>query len=187
MSEEQVSRAVTRLDEKGIQRDAGSGSSEWADEDFDTESYYEDNGQSNAKTTFFHWDDSLPRGADREKWKRLSELNYGKRDDDNSHRAWKAGKVNDARLFCDHLDLDERKTELVIEMAEEIDFDKFGNYTTEQVIVAACSLVSDRDTTNFEDRIITRDEYKELMEVANMGSSEYRHIRQAIRERTEYF
>lgn len=187
MADDQTYPARTQLAERSIQREAGDGNSKWADEDFDSNSLYEDNDGSDARTTFFHWDSDLPNGANRDKWKRLAQLNYGKRSKDSSHRVWKAGKRNDAKLFCDHLDFDQKKTDKVIEMAESIDFDHFGNYTVEQVLVAGCSLVNDRAADNFEDRIITRDEYKELMDITDMGTRDYRHIRNSIRQRTDHF
>ena len=186
MTDDQFTRAEENLTRRNIQRDAGDGNSEWSDVTFDEESLYEDREGSQARTTFFHWDPALD-DKNRDKWKRLSQWNHSKGEDQQTTRKWHAAKVNDAKLFCDHLDFNEQQTDKVIEMAEEIDFDQFGNFSTEQVLVAACSLVADEHTTNFEDRIITRDEFKELMDVVEIGSKEHRTIRQAIRERTDYF
>lgn len=187
MTNEQSTVAQTNLRRRYIQRESGDGASEWSDEEFDTKSLYRDREGSHARTTFFHWDSSLPKSADRDKWRRLAEWNHGKGEDDQTPRKWHAGKVNDAELFCDHLNFTQEMTEKVVEITKDMDFDQFGKFSTEQVMASLCSLVSDENTTDFEDRIVVKDEFKELMDVTGLGSKENRKIRQAIRERTDYY
>lgn len=185
MTDGQPTSAVVDLQRRNIHRDAGDGTGEWSDIQYDDNSLYEDRSGSQARTTFFHWDPDFE--GDRDKWRRLSQKNHSKGEDGQSKRKWHAGKRNDAKLFCDHLDLDRDQQDKVLEMTDDIDFNQFGTYTTEQVLVGICSLVVDETTTNFEDRIITRDEFKELMEVVGIGSKEHNRIRRGIRDRTSYF
>lgn len=187
MSDGDTSIAAVLLQRRKIQRESGDGNSDWADEEFDNNSLYHDREASKAHTTLFHWDTALGINADRDKWERLTKWNHGKGEDDQSSRKWQAGKVNDAELFCDHLDFSEEQTDRVVQMTKTIDFDQFGSYSTEQVQASLCSLVADEQTTNFEDRIITRTEFKELMDVVQLGSKEHRNVRNAVRERTDYF
>jgi hypothetical protein len=124
----------------------------------------------------------------RDRWRRIiNNYHDGQTDPEKGKQNWQAGKVNDAKLFAGHLSLSASETAKLVEMARHIDFTKFGSFSNDQVLVAAASLISDENTSKYENRIILTDEYKELMEVVDLGSTQRRTIRQAIRERTDFF
>lgn len=191
--------AVRALARRSIQREAGDGASGHQESYIDQHTPQENDGRSKTVTGF---DSSNPvdasgrpvnnpqvrrNGRTYRKWDYLNQLNDGVQDKDRAAANWEAGKINDAKLFAGHLEFNREQTELLIEMSTTINFDEFGQYDTSQVLVGCCSLVADRATDNFEDRIVVTDEFKELMEVANLGSREHRKIRQGIRDRTEFF
>lgn len=121
------------------------------------------------------------------KWEWLNQLNDGVQDKERGKANWQAGKVNDAKLIADHLDLNRPERDKLLRMAQTINFNQFGSYRSEQVLLACASLVSDENTTIYENRIILRDEFRDLLEDFDMGSNDHQQIRQAIRDRTDYF
>lgn len=186
------SSARSRLSSRYILTEAGDGSNGTEEAYIDSNSIIQNDGRSKCVTGFDPRDVShkttvVRQGETYRKWEWLNQLNDGVQENDRASANWHAGKINDAKLFCDHLNFSPELTEEVVEMAKTIDFSEFGQYTVCAVLVGCCSLVADSHTDTIEDRIIVRDEFKELMEVTGIGSREHNKIRQGIRERTEYF
>jgi len=102
--------------------------------------------------------------------------------------------VNDAQTFATILELPEYQKQRIIEIAEEFDFEanRFGGKPYEKILLAICSLVSDKELSDkpyasLDKRIVLTDEFRELMDVNEMSSSEHNRIREMVREKTEYF
>lgn len=179
-----LDKAYEELTKRQVQSGPGDGTSSEVEEMIDRNEPNAENGSSMMHTKFHHWE----APSDKEgKWKNLWKLADGQRDSDKSSQNWQAGKVNDAKLFADQLHFTEAEEKKLVRMAKQIDFTKFGSFSTDQVLVAAASLIRDENTQFYENRIILQDEFKELMQVTDLGSKQHRKIRQAIRERTDFF
>lgn len=190
-AEPQSDHAIVELETQHLrpQQDGGNGEQERY---IDKTSPQENDGRSETVTGFDPRDAPSGERVYREgqwmdKWEWFNQLNDGVQDKERGKQNWRAGKRNDAKLIADHLSLAPSERDKLVRMAEEIDFNNFGSHTTEQVLVGCASLVSDENTTVYENRIILQDEFRELMEVLGMGSKEHRQIRQSIRDRTDFF
>jgi hypothetical protein len=88
----------------------------------------------------------------------------------------------------------------VVEIAESLDFSSttYGGKKYEKVLLAICSLVSDRalsqrldhnntNATIADQRIVLSEKFRDLMEANRLGSREHNRIREMIREKTELF
>jgi hypothetical protein len=184
--------AVIALDEKSLQPQQHGGGNGDQERFIDKTSPQENDGRSETVTGFDPRDAPsgervFRQGEWMDKWEWLNQLNDGVQDKERGKQNWQAGKLNDAKLIADHLSLPPNEREKLLRMAVEIDFNNFGSYSSEQVLVACSSLVSDENTTVYENRIILRDEFRELMETFDMGSKDHQQIRQAIRERTNFY
>lgn len=179
-----TTRAEVALTKRNLHQAVGDGANGSQEAYIDQHSIQSNDGRSRTRTTFYWWE--APPGK-REQYENLAEWNDGVQDKDRASHNWERGKLNDAELFCEHLDFTKQEAQKVTRMTKDIDFDAFGSFTVEQVLVGCCSLVADENTENFEDRIITRDEFKELMGVVGIGSTEHRRVRKGIRDRTDYF
>lgn len=181
---ENATRAEAALAARSLHAEGGDGANGVQEAFIDEHSIQSNDGRSRTHTMFYWWEATPERQT---RFKKLAKWNDGVQDQERKERNWHQGKLNDARLFCEHLGLSDTETHKVVEMADTIDFSQFGSYTVEQVLVGCCSLVADENTDTFEDRIITTDEFKELMEVVHIGTTEHNRIRRAIRDRTPYF
>jgi len=175
--------AYAELAERNVQNGPGDGAASEIAEMIDETQPDAENGSSMMHTKFNHWEAPSDEG----KWRNLWKLADGQRNSDKSSKNWHAGKMNDAELFAGQLNFAEHERRKLKRMATTIDFTKFGSFSTEQVMVASASLIRDENTSKYENRIILQDEFKELMEVTGLGSKQLRKIRQAIRERTDFF
>lgn len=189
---DEPNHAIVELEEHLLRPQQSGGGNGDQERFIDQTSPQENDGRSETVTGFDPRDAPSGERVYRQgewmtKWEWLNQLNDGVQDKERGKQNWKAGKLNDAKLIADHLSLQPAETDKLLRMAEEIDFNNFGSHTTEQVLVACASLVSDENTTVYDNRIILRDEFKELMEAFDMGSKEHRQIRQSIRERTDFF
>lgn len=169
---------------RSISTGRGDGANDWSGDRIDEEIPVANDGRSQTRTTFRYREAPEWKQA---QYKRLAEWNDGVQDSDRPIHNWRVGKENDADLFTQHLELSMKESDEVKEIVNDMDFNQFGSYSTGQVTVAVCSMVSDKHTDEFDNRIILKDEFRELMEVNNMGSKEHRRIRQLIREKTGYF
>jgi len=184
--------AVRELDEKSLRPQQTGGGNGDQERFIDSTSPQENDGRSETVTGFDPRDASnrervFRQGEWMDKWEWLNQLNDGVQDKNRGKRNWQAGKMNDAKLIADHLSLAPDEREKLLLMTEEIDFNSFGSYKSEQVLVACASLVSDENTTVYENRIILRDEFRDLLEAFDMGSQDHQQIRQAIRDRTDFY
>jgi hypothetical protein len=179
-----LDKAYAELAERNVQAQPGDGTSSEIAEMIDESQPDAENGSSMMHTKFNHWEAPSSQEG---KWRNLWQLADGQRNSDKSSQNWAAGKQNDAKLFADQLNFAEHERTKLKKMAREVDFTKFGSFSTDQVLVASASLIRDENTTKYENRIILQDEFKELMEVTGVGSKQLRKMRQAIRERTNFF
>ena len=191
MKGEGLDYATTKLQEKNL-RPQQSGGGNGAEERFiDQETPQENDGRSQTVTGFDPHDarsDKVYRqGEWIDKWKWLNQLNDGVQDKDRSKHNWRAGKLNDAKLIADRLELTRPERDKLKRMADSVNFNRFGSYRSEQVLLACASLISDENTTVYDNRIILQDEFREMLTSFDMGSNDHQQIRQAIRDRTEYF
>lgn len=183
--------AVVELEEHLLQPQQYGGNGE-QERFIDKTSPRENDGRSETVTGFDPKDapsgERVYRGGEwMSKWEWLNQLNDGVQDKERGKQNWRAGKINDAKLIANHLSLSPSERDKLLRMADEIDFNNFGSHTTEQVLMGCASLVSDENTTVYENRIILQDEFRELLDAFDMGSKEHRQIRQSIRERTDFF
>lgn len=177
--------AIDELNQRHVHNEKGDGAADEIHALMDENNIRQEDGRSLAQT-WIRLDDVPPEK--RNKWERIiNNYHDGQTDPEKGKQNWAAAKVNDAKLFADHLDFKKHERDKLVQMAGHIDFTNFGSYSTEQVLVGCCSLIRDENTDQYENRIILQDEFKELMEVAGIGSKQHRKIRKAIRERTDYF
>lgn len=177
-------------------RSTGNGSRSAEEDWLDEHSTSAENEWSTAETTFYYWESN----NDGQKYKDLYDTHHGKGESDRKTTIRRSYIVNDAKTFVNILELANPQAERVVEIAEELDFSskRFGGKPYEKILLAICSLVSDRalsrnlDHNNpsgsFTDRrIVLDDSFKDLMEVNQMGSREHNRIRQMLREKTDLF
>lgn len=177
-------------------RSTGNGSRSAEEDWLDEHSTSAENEWSTAETTFYYWE----ADGNGSRYKDLYDTHHGKGESDRKSTIRRSHIIKDAKTFVNILELPEPQAERVIQIAEELDFSSrvFGGKPYEKILLAICSLVSDRalsrklDHNNpsgsFADRRIVLDEsFKNLMEVNELGSREHNRIRQMLREKTDLF
>jgi hypothetical protein len=186
-----VEHADIELARNNLRQQQSGGGNGSEERYIDSETPQENDGRSKTVTGFDPRDTTSQKvyrqGKWIDKWKWLNQLNDGVQDKNRGKQNWRAGKINDAELIANRLELTRPEKDKLKRMADEIDFNRFGSYKTEQVLLACASLVSDENTTIYENRIILQESFKEMIVSFEMGSKDHQQIRQAIRERTEYF
>jgi len=178
-------------------RSSGNGSRSAEEDWIDQNTTAAENQWSTAETTFYYWEAPAHR---QEKLESLYDTHHGRGESDRKTTIRRSRIVSDAETFTNILEFPEPERSRVINIAEEMDFSskRFGGKSYEKVLLAICSLVSDRALSDYiengetsskqiSDRIVLRDSFKNLMEVNDMSSREHNRIRQMIREKTEYF
>lgn len=183
--------AAVKLQENNLRPQQQGGGNGAQERFIDQESPQENDGRSTTVTGFDPHDARSEKiyrqGEWIDKWEWLNQLNDGVQDKNRSKHNWRAGKLNDAKLIANRLELTRPERDKLKRMADSIDFNQFGSYRSEQILLACASLISDENTTVYDNRIILQDEFREMLTSFDMGSSDHQQIRQAIRERTEYF
>jgi hypothetical protein len=183
--------AAVKLQENNLRPQQQGGGNGAQERFIDQESPQENDGRSTTVTGFDPHDARSGKiyrqGEWIDKWEWLNQLNDGVQDKNRSKHNWRAGKLNDAKLIANRLELTRPERDKLKRMADSIDFNQFGSYRSEQILLACASLISDENTTVYDNRIILQDEFREMLTSFDMGSSDHQQIRQAIRERTEYF
>lgn len=183
--------ATTKLQEKNLRPQQSGGGNGVQERFIDKESPQQNDGRSETVTGFNPHDarseQVYRQGEWMDKWEWLNQLNDGVQDKNRSKHNWRAGKLNDAKLIANRLELTRPERDKLKRMADSVDFNQFGSYRSEQVLLACASLISDENTTVYDNRIILQDEFREMLKSFDMGSNDHQQIRQAIRDRTEYF
>lgn len=180
-------------------RSNGNGSSGTGDDWLDSESIFDNPWGSQAATTFKPTDtdgqeNPLPKKK-KQKFERLYDLQNGKGERSRKDTIRASHIENDAETFMSVLEMPEPQRETVREILDNLDIssNNFGaGRRYEKIILTICSLVadealSDQQNPSLDDRLFLTDEFRNLMDVNKMSSSEHRRIRVAVREKSDYF
>ena len=184
-------------------REVGSGSRNAEEDWVDDSSIFGNQWGSTAATTF------NPSGQDgtgesltprqEKKYKNLYELHNGRGESDRHHTILESYIKNDAKMFMSTLDMPAHQRSDVLNIIQDLDISSqnFGKYRPyEKIILAVCSLVSDKALTqridegadmSIDDRIFSTESFEELMESVGMTSGEHRQIRNRVRDESDYF
>jgi len=178
-------------------RSNGNGSRSAEEDWLDENTTAKENQWSTAETTFYYWESGAGQS---QHYKNLYDAHHGKGESDRDFTIRRSHIVNDAKTFVSILEMPDPEAEHVIALAQELDFSskKFGGKPYEKILLAVCSLVSDEalsrnvnqnsiDSSLANQRLILTDEFRDLMDVNNLGSKEHSRIRQMLREKTEKF
>lgn len=178
-------------------RSNGNGSRSAEEDWLDENTTAAENQWSTAETTFYYWEASA---AQQSKFQDLYDAHHGKGESDRRSTIRRSHIVSDAEMFTSVLEMPDVQAERVIQIAQELDFSstRFGGKPYEKILLAVCSLVSDEalsrnvnqnsiDSSIATERLILTDEFRDLMDVNNLGSKEHSRIRQMLREKTEMF
>lgn len=171
-----------------LDRSSGNGSSGTGDEWLDEKSIFDNQWGSQAVTTFNPEDSS-----NTERMQRLYELHNGKYHPERSHDLSESYVKNDMETFMSVLEMPSRQRETVREIITKLDISS-NNFSRryEKIILTVCSLVADEALSNQHDpsldqRLFFSDEFRDLMDVTKMSSTEHRRIRVRVREESDYF
>jgi hypothetical protein len=177
-------------------RSNGNGSRSAEEDWLDEHSTATENQWSTASTTFYYWE----ANGNSQRYKDLYDAHHGKGEDDRRSTIRRSHIVNDAETFSNILELPQPQAERVVEIAQTLNFssNRFGGKPYEKILLGIISLVSDQalsrklDTTNHNSdaanrRIVLDEQFRDLMEVNELGSKEHNRIRQMIREKTDLF
>lgn len=190
------SRSVLNSPFDPFDRRTGNGSGSTEDDWLDENSTAAQNQWSTARTTFRVNDAPAHR---REHFENLYRTHNGWGEGDRDQTILRSHIVADAETFGAVLELPKPQRRRIKSIAQEIDMSsqKFGGKPYEKILLAICSLVADSaisdktggspDPEKASRRLILRDEFRDLMDAANLGSREHRKIRQMLRDRTSYF
>ena len=167
--------------DRGSGNGSRSGQEDWIDENTTAKK----NRWSQSQTTFYP-DDAPPQLQQR--YKRLKEWHDDKWSSNRKHDIKQAMILADAETFCDVLDLNGYETDRVMHVVEESDIssNNFGGKPYEKILVAICTLVSDEQTDNFDERVIYHKNFQDLLAHVNMDRGEHKRLRQSVRERTAF-
>lgn len=172
-------------------RSNGNGSRNSQEDWLDQHTTSAENQWSTAETTFYISDAPSHR---QEHFKSLYRTHNGWGESDRKDTIRQSHIINDAETFCSILELPEHQRTDVLEIVREIDLasQQYGGKPYEKILLAICSLVSDkalsdREDPSIENRIVLTDEFRDLMEANNLGSREHSRIREMIRSKTLYF
>jgi hypothetical protein len=183
-------------------RGSGNGSSSAEDDMVEKYSIFHNEWGSAAATTFNPSDtdskgNSIPKQK-RQKFEDLYALHNGKGEQSRKDDIRWSHIKNDAKTFMSVLELPSPQRKQVMYILEEIDISTFGSDRTyEKIILGICSLVSDKELSERYDetettklwsrRLYNREEYQDLMEAVSMSVTEYRRVREQVRQKSDCF
>lgn len=185
-------------------RRTGNGSRNAADDWLDEASIFHNEWGSTATTTFNPEDtdahgNKIP-AYKQKRLERLYEWHNGKGESTRKDTIRQSHIENDARAFMSTLEMPELQRKRVLNILEDLDISSrtFGrNCPYEKIILALCSLVSDRELSRrldrddnpsaVDERLFLTDEFRELMDVTGMSTSDHRRIRERIRTISDEF
>jgi len=176
-------------------RSNGNGSRSAEEDWLDENSTAAENQWSTAETTFYYWEAGAGQS---QHYKDLYDAHHGKGESDRRSTIRRSHIVSDAQMFVSILEMPDHERDRVTQVAQELDFSCFGGKPYEKILLAICSLVSDEalsrnvnqnsiDSSLANQRLILTDEFRDLMDVNNLGSKEHSRIRQMLREKTNEF
>lgn len=172
-------------------RSNGNGSRSAEEDWLDEHTTAWENQWSTAATTFYITDAPTHR---QDHFESLYKAHNGWGESDRKSTIRRSHIVNDAETFCNILELPEYQRERVIELAQELDFsaNRFGGKSYEKILLAVCSLISDAELSkksyaSVDKRLIFTDEFRDLMDVNELGSREHNRIREMLRQKTDHF
>jgi len=176
-------------------RSNGNGSRSAEEDWLDENSTAAENQWSTAETTFYYWEADAGQS---QHYKDLYDAHHGKGESDRRSTIRRSHIVNDAQTFVSILEMPDHERNRVTQVAQDLDFSQFGGKPYEKILLAVCSLVSDEalsrnvnqnsiDSSLANQRLILSDEFRDLMDVNNLGSKEHSRIRQMLREKTNVF
>jgi hypothetical protein len=176
-------------------RSNGNGSRSAEEDWLDENTTAAENQWSTAETTFYYWEASASQQS---KFQDLYDAHHGKGEGDRRSTIRRSHIVNDAQTFANILEMPGPQEEYVVTIAQELDFSLFGGKPYEKILLAVCSLVSDEalsrnvnqnsiDSSVANQRLILTDEFRDLMNVNNLGSKEHSRVRQMLRDKTDLF
>jgi len=168
-----------------IDRSDGSGSRSAEEDWIDQNTTAKQNVFSTSQTTFRP--DDAPKHL-QQKYERLKDWNDNKWSSERRGENKQAMIREDARTFCNILDVTDSEEEQVLHLIEESDMssNNFGGKPYEKVLIAIISLVSDKYTEHIGNRVIYHEKFDDLLEHVAMDRGEHTRLRQNVRERTEF-
>lgn len=182
-----------------LDRRTGNGSKNIMEDWLDEHSTIAENQWSSAATTFYV--EQAPHFK-KKQYESLYDIHHGWGETDRSVSIRHSEFINDAETFATILELPSYQREQVVNICTNMHNDslRFGGRSYEKIILAVCSLISDRelgrqlnrhtisDHETFESRRLhNSDIFQELMDVNGLTSRELSRIRQTLRSRTDYF
>ncbi len=180
-----------------LDRSDGNGSRSAEEDWLDENTTAAENQWSTAETTFYHWEAS---DGQSQHYKNLYATHHGRGEGDRRSTIRRSHIVTDAETFVNILEMSQPEAEHVVDISKELNFSskRFGGKPYEKIILAVCSLVSDKalsqklDHNNLDSnvanrRIVLDDSFRDLMDANNLGSREHNRIRQMLREKTDFF
>lgn len=182
-------------------RGNGNGAASAEDDFLEQKSIFHNEWGSTAATTFNPSDtdahgNSLSRKK-KQKFEDLYALNNGKGEQSRRGDIRSSHIRNDAETFMSVLEMPHSQRKQVIHILENIktDSNEFGGRKYEKIILAICSLVRDKvlsdkytistDTNIHEKRLYGKESFKDLMDSVGMSGTEYRKIREQVRQKSD--
>lgn len=156
----------------------------------------EHDGRAITRTTFYQidGDESGPSQLHRDRskrrsWEQLAKVNDGMYSNGQSSRVFEADKRRWARTFTSQLECTSAQTEQTMHLVEILDMSPFAGARTssEKVILGCISLIVDTDTRDFDNWIVNRDDFRDLMDDIGMDMDELWSTRELIRDQTDMF
>ena len=168
-----------------LDRSSGNGSRKYTEDWLDENTTAKEDRFAKGRTTFRP--DDAPSHLQR-KYEWLRDRHNGKWAKDRDRQLKKAMIRVDAEAFCDVLNLSSVESQEVQEIIEDSDMssNNYGGKPYEKVVVAICSLVSDKYTDDFDNRIVNTERFGEILEHVDMSRGEHKRLRQAVRERSVF-
>jgi len=184
-------------------RSNGNGSASGSEDLIEEESIYTNEWGSSAATTFNPADtdahgNPLPQSK-QQKFEDLYALNNGRGEKSRRQDIRRSKVINDTKTFMSVAEIPQPLRERILHIVKNFDISsrEMGGRRYEKVILAICSLVSDEELTNrhtvesdldiLDKRLYNKEEFQSLMDTVNMSGTEYRSIRNQVRQKSDYF
>lgn len=154
----------------------GSGASNEVDEMIDENAIVENDGRSKTRTFFYP-----SEAPDRRRWKRLSDIQNGRGENDNTKRTLKADNRRWLDAMSTKLDITEHQHERAQHIVEGIELSNMAHYSAQAVLLAVISLVANEDDWWIRDDPM----YKRLVDDVGCDLRDIRNIRRLVRDKSE--
>lgn len=181
----------TRHGFDALDRRGGNGSRNAEEDWLDDNTTASENQWSTAATTFRVSEAPFHK---QRLYQDLYDWHTGKGEADRRSTILRAQAIDDAETFTNILNIPSPERQRIITIVEDLDYasDRFGGKAYEKLILAVCSLVTDKalssgEEPSVEDRLIYDDTFEELMDNVGLDRREHNRIRAMLREKTDYF